>query len=85
MRSHEKGEVFELPIDYKGTERMISCQLAPMGYTYKIYAEADGYEIIFEPDEERNFRAVMEDVDAVSKVDIQLVRDIGVALEKHLR
>lgn len=76
-------EPFELPVDYKGQEIIIPGTLKRRGYSYKIHMEVDGQEIIFEPDEERNFRAINESA-AGGTVSIDIVRAIGEALEKNL-
>ncbi|MGN6491987.1 MAG: hypothetical protein ACTHLE_08340 [Agriterribacter sp.] len=57
-RKHEDD--FKLPVEYKGTLYKLPSRLVQMGYSYKIYVQWFDVEIIFEPDEERNFRAVVE-------------------------
>jgi RNase P/RNase MRP subunit p29 len=58
-------EEFELPIEYKGEEQMFNAKLIVTGYTHKFSVEVDGQSILFEPDEERNYRAVIpyDDID----------------------
>jgi hypothetical protein len=53
-------EEFDLQIDYQGRVRVFPCRFAQLGYTYRFIVLIDGREVIFEPDEERNFRARME-------------------------
>lgn len=53
------AEAFILPLEYQGEERDFDCELRPMGYTFKIAVVVDGSEILFEPDEEGNFRAAL--------------------------
>lgn len=84
MRGYQNEEAFELPVMVNGEERLLSAKLVQLGYTYKIYVEVEGEQIIFEPDEERNLRAVMEG-DTGKNVSVSLVRAIGEALERILR
>ena len=53
------ADPFELPVDFKGKEMLFPAELLPMGYTHKIKVTIEGIEILFEPDEKRNYRAVM--------------------------
>lgn len=50
-------EEFELSIKYRGGTKVFTCSFAQLGYTYRFIVQIDGNEVIFEPDEERNFRA----------------------------
>ena len=54
-------ELFELPVEYKGKEMLFPAELLPMGFTHKIKVTVEGTEIVFEPDEERNYRAMITD------------------------
>jgi hypothetical protein len=67
----------------QGKDVIFLSRLLKQGYSYTIHVEVDGQEIIFEPDEERNFRAISENNN--STVSIDIIRSIGEALEKHLR
>lgn len=84
MTGFQIDEPFELPVDYKGKEIIIPGTLRRRGYSYKIHMEVDGQDIIFEPDEERNFRAINENTGGIAVPD-EIIRAIGAALEKHLR
>jgi hypothetical protein len=48
-------EQFELPVEYKGQELMLKASLLVTGYTHKFNVDVNGQNIIFEPDEERNY------------------------------
>jgi len=52
-------EEFELPINYKGQQLMLKASLQITGYTHKFNVDINGQIIVFEPDEERNYRAVI--------------------------
>ena len=78
---------FEIPILYKGKEHLFPASLITTGYTYKIQAEVFGKLISFEPDEERNFRAVMsmDDLHDSSKIDKELLQLIAETLESIVK
>jgi hypothetical protein len=83
MSDFYKDESFNLPIEYNGREIILPGTLKRRGYSYKIHIEVNEQEIIFEPDEERNFRAISENNNFAVPLDIILA--IGKALEKYLR
>jgi hypothetical protein len=68
-------ESFDLPVWYKGEEIFFPAELLPTGFTHKIKLTIQGTEILFEPDEERNYRAVVgeADRDKANKLDRELL------------
>jgi hypothetical protein len=52
-------EQFELPLVYKGEQVLLKASLLVTRYTHKFNVDVNGQNIIFEPDEERNYRAVI--------------------------
>ena len=84
MSGIEINEPFDLPVEYQGKEMMFPARLAKRGYSYKIHVEVEGHEVIFELDEERNFRAIVESGDK-RPIRVEIIKAIGEALEKHLR
>ena len=80
------GEFFALTVIYKGEERQFDSELRIMGYTHKIAVNINGTEFLFEPDEERNYRAVVSDIDInKNKIDIELIKLIAAELEANLK
>jgi hypothetical protein len=76
------AEPFTLIVPYKGESKQIDGELRMYGYSYKIAMWVDGIEILFEPDEERNFRAVLPYEDKTNPtVNIELLRAIVTELE----
>ena len=73
-------ENFELPVTYKGKELMLPSALQPWGYTYRIRVEIDQAVVFFEKDEERNWRALVEE-DLHQKIDAELLQNIVDALD----
>lgn len=84
MPAPEMDEEFDLPVEYQGREILFPAQLVRRGYGYKIHVMVDGQEIVFEPDEERNFRAVQMD-ESGKKISLDVLRAIVDSLEKNLR
>jgi len=51
---------FFIPVTHSGKEFEYPAKLLQYGYSYKIEVEVDGAQILFEPDEERNWRAQLQ-------------------------
>lgn len=77
-------DLFELPVEYKGKELLFPAELLPMGFTHKIKVTVNGTEILFEPDEERNYRAVIAnvDMDKIASLDKDLLQLICTTLDE---
>lgn len=75
-------ERFDLPIQYKGDKLIFKGSLIVHGYTHKFNVVINGQKIIFEPDEERNYRAIINPIDLESNknIDIELLKKIAEAL-----
>lgn len=52
---------FEIPVNYKGKELSFPAQLQAFGYTHRILVNVNGVDVQLEPDEERNYRAIVVD------------------------
>ena len=76
-------EKFQLPVEYKGEELALNTSLLVTGFTHKFIVEVYGQEIIFEPDEERNYRAIIpfEDIDKHKNIDHGLLKEIASVLQ----
>jgi hypothetical protein len=71
---------FELSVEgksYKG-------ELNTFGYSYRIVVTIDDIPVTFEPDEERNFRAIVQP-DQIDKVDSELLKAITKEIEANLK
>jgi hypothetical protein len=53
------ADSFIITVSWKNQEQQFQAELRMYGYTYKIAVMVDDTEVIFEPDEERNFRAMV--------------------------
>ncbi len=80
-------EGFDITVPYKNGEALVPVKLLPQGYTYKIEALVNGMVVWFEPDEERNFRAVLppEGDGNASPPDGALLQAIATALQEALQ
>jgi hypothetical protein len=54
---------FPLEITLNDRNVEFTCTLSPWGYTHQIHVNVDGRDIIFEPDENRKYRAILKDQD----------------------
>lgn len=80
------NDTFEIPVSYKGKNLNFKSELLVSGYTYKIQVDVNGYQIVFEPDEERNFRALVDpNVIDTSKIDRGLISAIAEAIESIVK
>ena len=78
-------EEFELPVNYKDKERMFPASLQVIPTTFVI--DINGQNVIFEPDEERNYRAAVsyEDVNNNINVDRALLEAIMESINSNFK
>ncbi|MGZ3957564.1 MAG: hypothetical protein ACXVBT_06740 [Flavisolibacter sp.] len=74
-------EDFDITIVYKGKEMVFPARLVIWGYVYKIETEVQDRTVQFERDEENAWRAIAQGED-LKNMDVELVKEIGAALEK---
>lgn len=74
-------DLFELPVIYKGKEESFPAQLQQVGYTHRFVVDVYGEEVFFEPDEERNYRAVVDPEKLQASVPIDLLKAIAESIE----
>lgn len=77
------AEPFVITATYKNEQRDFDAEFVPFGYSYRIEVMIDGVKVIFEPDEEKNYRAYMPDATTVP--DSLLLKAIAEALEKAFK
>jgi hypothetical protein len=85
MPSYRNEEPFELPVKINGATLMFPAKLVQMGYTYKIFVTVKKQQVIFEPDEERNFRAIIEDGSGSQNIPVALLQAVGESIDRHFR
>ena len=78
---------FELAINFKGKDMLLPVVLRNFGRAYNLEVELDGTKVLFERDEERNWRAVIsyEDAQANKKLDKGLLELIANELDVILK
>ena len=76
-------EPFILTIQYDESEYTFEARLAIMGYTHKFFVVVNGKEVVFEPDEERKYRAILSGTDQEKVTDQErgTIREIGLQIE----
>ncbi len=75
-------EPVDLPVIINGHQRFFKAQLLKFGFVYKFKVDVKGQEVIFEPDEERNCRAIVDPqfANELRQSDINLLQHIAEAL-----
>lgn len=77
----------EVPVTYKNQELIFNAKFIQFGYSYKFDVDVNGILVSFEPDEERNFRAIIDPTidHANHKIDKELIQLIAEALATMLQ
>lgn len=72
---HLMDDEFMLPVTFNGKEMEFPARLLNYGYSSKLEVDINGSKVFFEPDEERNWRAVIsyEDVMSNKKINKELL------------
>ena len=73
---------FELPVTYKGEELELKSRLVTFGYVYKFHIIVGGRELVFEKDDEQNYRVLAPAGDAESSADKELMEAIIASLKQ---
>lgn len=76
-------ESFELTVTHKGKTHILQAALRSWGYSHIIAVQVGEQEVVFEPDEERNYRAVV--AAGESFADAALLAAIAETLEAELK
>lgn len=76
------SERFSIPVMYKDNELSFEAVLQKSGYIIRIAVIVDGVTVIFEPDEEKNYRAFIEAPNESLKIDIELLKAIADVLKE---
>lgn len=78
------SDLFDLPVTYNGKEMLFPSEFLPMGFSHKIKVTINGTDLLFEPDEERSYRAVagIDEMHSMQKLDAGLLRTICETLDE---
>jgi len=79
----DTDNLLEIPVTYKGEELSFAGKLILSGYTHKIQVDVTGQQVIFEPDEERNYRVILNQSQLENGVqlDVALLQAIAQVLD----
>ena len=77
----------EVPVTYKNQELIFYTKFIQFGYSYKFEVDLNGILVFFEPDEERNFRAMIDPSinHGNHKIDKELIQLIAETLAEMLK
>jgi hypothetical protein len=77
------AEHFQLHITCQGKQKVYEAQLLQLGYLHKIQVDMEGATILFEPDEESNYRALVgeEQVQKSKAISIELLQSVAQQLQ----
>ena len=78
---------FDLPVIYQGKEVSFTARLLKYGYTHKFLVDVNGTQVLFEPDEESNYRAILDatELQKNNKIDVGLLKTISSAIEAIIK
>lgn len=85
---YRMNESFEIPVSYKGETFSFHAKLLPYGYTHRIIVSVDYGDVVFEPDEERNYRALIDPLETnipKRELDVGLLRAIAETIESIVK
>jgi len=70
---------FSIDVDLRGKEYRYEARLVAVGYTHKFCVLINGFEVTFEPDEERNYRAIINvsDQSSIKDDDIEILKAVA--------
>lgn len=76
-------DCFDIPIVYKNEELSFPARLLMQGYTHTFQVMIDGIEVIFEADEEGQYRALLNPslLEKNVRIDMLLLKSIAQVLE----
>lgn len=81
------NEEFDLPVLFDNKQYHFKARLLQFPLTHKFQVDVNGIEVLFEPDEERNYRAWIEPTnkEALTKVNPHLLKEVAVAIESIVK
>ena len=79
-------EPFDLPVIYKDKELAFRSRLLQTGYTHKFEVDVYGTAVLFEPDEEGRYRALVAPDDIQNNIGgVELLEAIATGIENVLK
>ncbi|MFT3704343.1 MAG: hypothetical protein QM802_18385 [Agriterribacter sp.] len=74
-------EIFELPVHFNNKDILLPAKLQTWSYGHRILVEVNKQNVVFEPDEERNYRAVSSTPGNDVNIDMALIAAIAETIE----
>ena len=76
-------ESFTIAVSLNEQEYSFDTRLVTIGYTHKFIVMINGMEVIYEPDEERRYRAILQDIQqsSIKDKDIELIKAVADKIE----
>ena len=74
------ADSFNLPVEFNGKELTYPAQIMRYGFTHKVHVMIDDVLVVFEPDEERNYRATVDPATAPN-IGKALLEEISTTLQ----
>jgi hypothetical protein len=80
-------EEFELPVLFNNKELSFTARLLKYGYSFKLEVDIEETKVLFELDEDRNWRALIsyEDLMANKKISIDLLKAIALSIDNVMK
>lgn len=75
----------ELPVSYKGEEIIFPARFQFLGYTHRFLVDVYGEEVVFEPDEERNYRVLLDETKLTKTLTKELLQAIAEMLAAYTK
>jgi len=77
-------EPFIITVNHNGAERAFEASLRVFGYSHRFHVIVEGTEVLFERDEEGNYRAIIPPENTGTIPDTGLLQSIARAIEQIL-
>ena len=77
--------MFELPVQYNNQEFLFPAELQQSGYSHRFRVEVYGQDVFFEPDEERNYRALIDPEQMTTDISVELLQAIASTIESLVK
>jgi len=77
------NDSFEIPVLFDQAELIFPARVIKQGFSHKILVEVNCLQIIYEPDEEGKYRAIIDEVliERADKISVPLLKAIAQAIE----
>lgn len=81
------SDALEIPVTYRNENLLFPAQVIFSGYTHKIQVNVNDQLFVFEPDEERNYRAIWDPTQLTNgpQPDVALLQRIAAVLDSVIR